>query len=121
MNPATRATARVYRATAFNVGTTLATTAALFPRRGKMAARKKTAARKQTTARRSSARGPRDALALLRADHQAVQQLFDQFEKARGEERKSKLAEKICSELKVHAQIEEEIFYPSLRGAIREE
>jgi hemerythrin superfamily protein len=86
-----------------------------------MAARKKTAARKQTSARRSSSRAPRDALALLRADHQTVQALFVRFEKARGEDRKASLARQICSELKVHAQIEEEIFYPAVRGAIRDE
>ena len=86
-----------------------------------MAARKKPAARKQTSARRSSPRAPRDALALLRADHQTVQALFDKFGKARGEDRKASLAQQICSELKVHAQIEEEIFYPALRGAIRDE
>jgi hemerythrin superfamily protein len=86
-----------------------------------MAARKKTAARKQTSARRSPSRAPRDALALLRADHQTVQVLFDKFGKARGEDRKAGLAQQICSELKVHAQIEEEIFYPAVRGAIRDE
>ncbi|HUP94884.1 MAG TPA: hemerythrin domain-containing protein [Burkholderiales bacterium] len=85
-----------------------------------MAARK-SAARKQTSARRSSSRAPRDALALLRADHQTVEGLFDKFEKARGEDRKASLAQQICSELKVHAQIEEEIFYPAVRGAIRDE
>jgi hypothetical protein len=67
-----------------------------------MAARKKSAARKQTSARRSSSRAPRDALALLRADHQTVQGLFDKFEKARGEDRKASLAREICNELKVH-------------------
>ena len=86
-----------------------------------MAARKKPAPRKPTSARRSSSRAPRDALALLRADHQTVQGLFDKFEKARGEDRKNSLAQQICSELKVHAQIEEEIFYPAVRGAIRDE
>ena len=85
-----------------------------------MAARKKTAARKQTPARRSASRAPRDALALLRADHQTVQGLFDKFDKARGEDRKTSLARQICSELKVHTQIEEEIFYPAIRGAIRD-
>ena len=86
-----------------------------------MAARKKPAPRKQTSARRSPSRAPRDALALLRADHQTVQGLFDKFEKARGEDRKASLAQQICSELKVHTQIEEEIFYPALRGAIRDQ
>ena len=86
-----------------------------------MAARKKPAARKPASARRSPSRAPRDALALLRADHQTVQELFDKFEKARSEDRKNSLAQQICSELKVHTQIEEEIFYPAIRGAIRDE
>lgn len=87
-----------------------------------MAARKKSSARKQTPSRKRSAAGkPRDALALLRADHQMVQELFDKFEKTRSEDRKGTLAEQICNELTVHAQIEEEIFYPAVREAIREE
>ena len=63
-------------------------------------------------------RAPQDAIQLLRADHRKVQDLFEQFEKARGDERKAVLAQKICTELKVHAQIEEEIFYPAARGAL---
>jgi hemerythrin superfamily protein len=86
-----------------------------------MAARKKSS-RKQSS-RKSSRKSaaPRDALALLRADHQLVQALFDKFEKTRAEERKSALAAQICNELTVHAQIEEEIFYPAAREAIRDE
>src|SRR3954454_5006127 len=86
-----------------------------------MAARKKSAARKQTSSRKRAASAPRDALALLRADHQMVQELFDKFEKTRSEDRKGALAEQICNELTVHAQIEEEIFYPAAREAIRDE
>ena len=88
-----------------------------------MAARK-SSGRKQSSKRKSSARksvAPRDAIALLRADHQLVQGLFDKFEKTRAEDRKSALAEQICNELTVHAQIEEEIFYPAARDAIRDE
>jgi hemerythrin superfamily protein len=80
---------------------------------------KKTASRKSASSGKSS-RQPSDALALLRADHQLVQGLFDQFEKTRSEERKSALAEQICNELTIHAQVEEEIFYPAAREAIRE-
>ena len=91
-----------------------------------MAARKKSTASKQKSSSKKSAskkstRSSSDALALLRADHQKVQGLFDQFEKTRSEDRKSTLAEQICQELTVHAQIEEEIFYPAAREAIREE
>ena len=62
-----------------------------------------------------------DALALLKADHELVEGLFDKFDKARTDEQKDTLAEQICSELSIHAQIEEEIFYPAVRDAIDEE
>ncbi len=59
-----------------------------------------------------------DAIALLKADHRKVEDLFEQFESATGSDAKRKLAETICNELKVHATIEEEILYPALRGEI---
>ena len=59
-----------------------------------------------------------DAIALLKADHRKVEDLFEQFEKASGTSRKQKLAEQICNELKVHTTIEEEIFYPAAREAL---
>jgi hemerythrin-like domain-containing protein len=58
-----------------------------------------------------------DALGLLRADHKEVLALFARFEKARDEQTKEQLARTICEELKVHAQLEEEIFYPAIRDA----
>jgi hemerythrin superfamily protein len=89
------------------------------PSKRKQPAKKGRSSRKSTSSRKS-ARQPSDALALLRADHQMVQGLFDQFEKTRSEDRKSAIAEQICNELTIHAQIEEEIFYPAAREAIRE-
>jgi hypothetical protein len=65
-----------------------------------------------------ASKAKQDAIALLKADHRTVEALFEQYEKARGVERKAKLAGEICLELKVHAEIEEEIFYPALRGKI---
>lgn len=62
-----------------------------------------------------------DAVALLKADHRKVEDLFEQFEKAKGDGRKQKLAHEICVELKVHAQIEEEIFYPACQGKVEED
>ena len=62
-----------------------------------------------------------DALALLKADHELVQDLFDKFQKARTEKQKATLAEQICTELTIHAQIEEEIFYPAVREAIEDD
>ena len=59
-----------------------------------------------------------DAIALLKADHRKVEDLFEQFEKASGAAAKRKLAQQICLELKIHTMIEEEIFYPAFRGKI---
>jgi hemerythrin superfamily protein len=62
-----------------------------------------------------------DATHLLIEDHRKVEELFEQFEKASGDGRKEKIARQICTELKVHSMIEEEIFYPALRGKIEED
>lgn len=62
-----------------------------------------------------------DAIALLKADHRKVEDLFEQFEKPSGEGRKQKIALEICLELTVHAQIEEEIFYPACEGKVEED
>lgn len=62
-----------------------------------------------------------DAIALLKADHRKVEDLFEQFENARGDKSKVKLAQQICLELSVHTTIEEEIFYPAVKEAIDEE
>jgi hemerythrin superfamily protein len=59
-----------------------------------------------------------DAIALLKQDHRTVEELFEKFEKASGDGRKQKLAEEICLDLSVHAQIEEEIFYPACEGKV---
>lgn len=66
-----------------------------------------------------------DAVDLLDAEHIAVKKLFTQFKKlseakAPGDERKA-IADKICMELTVHAEIEEQIFYPAAREAIRDD
>ncbi|QNM82606.1 hemerythrin domain-containing protein [Sphingomonas sabuli] len=62
-----------------------------------------------------------DAIALLKEDHRKVEELFSQFERAKGEGRKEKLAQQICLELSVHATIEEEIFYPACEGKVEED
>ena len=62
-----------------------------------------------------------DAIALLKADHRKVEELFEKFEKASGDGRKQTIAEQICLELTVHAQIEEEIFYPACEGKVEED
>lgn len=61
-----------------------------------------------------------DAIALLRADHREVADLLAQFDSTRAARRKQELAQRICEELTVHAQIEEEIFYPAFSAATRD-
>jgi len=62
-----------------------------------------------------------DAIALLKADHRAVDALFEQFENASGDGKKQKIALQICLELTIHAKIEEEIFYPACEGQVDED
>lgn len=62
-----------------------------------------------------------DAIALLKADHRNVEELFESFEGATGGGKKKALAEQICMELTVHAKIEEDIFYPACEGAVEED
>lgn len=64
---------------------------------------------------------PMDAIALLKADHRAVEDLFEKYEKATRKDQKQKLAQQICTELVIHATIEEEIFYPACKGNIDED
>ena len=63
---------------------------------------------------------PLDAIALLRADHKAVDALFAEYDKARATSKKKELVSKICTELSVHAQVEEEIFYPAVKLALND-
>ena len=69
-------------------------------------------ARSTSTDRSTDA--PRDAIALLKQDHRTVSQLFDEFEKA-DEEEQSAIAQRVCQLLTVHAQIEEELLYPTAK------
>ena len=62
-----------------------------------------------------------DAIAMLKADHRKVEQLFASFEEAKGASRKEKLAREICTELKIHTMLEEEIFYPAFEGKIEQD
>ncbi len=63
---------------------------------------------------------PLDAIALLKADHRAVEKLFEQFEEA-DESELAAIATRICEMLTVHAQIEEELLYPPAKQALEEE
>lgn len=64
---------------------------------------------------------PTDAIALLKADHRKVEDLFAKFEAARGASAKQRLAKQICTELIVHTIVEEEIFYPACKGKIEDD
>lgn len=84
---------------------------------------KSTARRTKAPARAASRRSPArtDAISLLKADHRQVETWFEQFEKARSDDRKRDLAANICDALRVHTAIEEEIFYPAFYEATQEE
>ncbi len=62
-----------------------------------------------------------DAIALLKADHRKVEDLFAKFEAAKGDGAKKTIAEQICMELTIHAKIEEDVFYPACEGAVEED
>ena len=64
---------------------------------------------------------PADAIKLLKDDHKEVKTYFKQYEDLEDEAQKQALADKICLALTVHAQIEEEIFYPATREAINDD
>jgi hemerythrin superfamily protein len=69
--------------------------------------------------RKSSSRSAQalDAVALLKADHRQVEGWFAQFGKSRSNTRRQQLADQICAALRVHTEIEEEIFYPAFLKA----
>lgn len=65
---------------------------------------------------------PTNAIELLTEDHQDVLSLFDDFRSLREDEDadddvKQMLVERICTELTIHSEIEEELLYPALRDA----
>ncbi|WP_334164469.1 hemerythrin domain-containing protein [Phenylobacterium sp.] len=91
--------------------------------RSKSASSKSSAAKK-STAKKSTvpvARG-NDAVAVLKRDHREVERLFKQYEKSKEDDaRKQEIFQQIALELKVHTQIEEEIFYPESREFVKEQ
>lgn len=76
----------------------------------------------RTSSKKSTSRtsGP-DAIKLLKDDHKEVEGWFDSFEETNSASKKQKLANQICLALRLHTQIEEEIFYPACREAGIEE
>lgn len=88
-----------------------------------MAKTTKTAAKKSVTrksAPKKSTPKPQEATAMLRADHKRVSGLFEDFSKAKTPKKKMALVSQICTELTIHAQIEEEIFYPAFKKAVKD-
>lgn len=86
-----------------------------------MAATKKT---NSTSSRSTNGNGKSkaiDAIALLKADHRKVEDLFESYEKSKSASVKAKLAQQICMELTIHATIEEEIFYPAVKGQVEDD
>lgn len=77
-----------------------------------------TPTKKSATTKKSAK--PQEATALLRADHKVVNGLFAAYEKARTASKKKQIVSEICSELSVHAQVEEEIFYPAVKAALKD-
>ena len=73
-----------------------------------------------TTRKDKGNQKPQNAIALLRADHKKVSELFEQYERTRSAEKKGAIVAEICAELTVHAQIEEEIFYPTVKAALKD-
>lgn len=67
--------------------------------------------------RAGKAKAAPDAIKLLKDDHREVEAWFEEFENTSSGSKKQKLANQICLALRVHTQIEEEIFYPACREA----
>ena len=61
-----------------------------------------------------------EATAMLRADHQLVSKLFEEYEGTHSTGKKAQIVSRICTELSVHAQVEEEIFYPAVKAALND-
>lgn len=73
-----------------------------------------------TSTTKTTTSAPKDAIALLKADHAAVSEMFAEYEKTRSIPKKKALVADICTALSVHAQIEEEIFYPAVKAALKD-
>lgn len=73
----------------------------------------------RTAATTKTAADPRDALSMLRQDHEAVSQLFADYDQARTVSRKKALVAEIGAALSVHMQIEEEMFYPAVKDVLK--
>jgi Hemerythrin HHE cation binding domain len=59
-----------------------------------------------------------DAIDLLKSDHDSVKELFERFKKAGDRRSRTKIVKRALTELKIHAVLEEEIFYPAVRHSV---
>lgn len=87
------------------------------PTTAKTKARKAAERASRATSKDAAGPGPTDAVALLEADHREVDGCFEAYEGLSDDREKKTMAARICLALKVHVQIEEEIFYPAARQA----
>ena len=79
-------------------------------------------ASRKAAAKKAAATRAKDAINLLKADHRKVEGLFARYDEAKEDERrKQAICRQICMELKVHMQIEEEVFYPLSRDYVSDE
>ena len=83
-----------------------------------MAANRKGPSRRSANQEQQGQQDSFSAIELLKEDHREVQAFFEEYENVEGDAEKETLALKICLALQVHAQIEEEIFYPEARKTI---
>ncbi|HEX3419351.1 MAG TPA: hemerythrin domain-containing protein [Stellaceae bacterium] len=87
---------------------------------GRVAERKTSRSQSPNLKKETQAVSP-SAIDLLEQDHRQVEEWFDEYDELKKDnDRKAELAQKICLALKVHAQIEEEIFYPQAREATKD-
>ncbi|GEM_PF-257813 len=85
--------------------------------RGRSGTRTSASERSRASGARSGTEQPssNDALAVIEKDHRMVEQLMERFKSARGESQQWQLARRICTELTLHAEMEERSFYPQMR------
>lgn len=76
----------------------------------------------KTPSKSKDTKQTQDAVELLMEDHRKVEKLVAEFSslKEGSEEEKEDLVEQVCTELRVHAQLEEEIFYPAVEEALEQ-
>jgi hemerythrin superfamily protein len=82
------------------------------------------AAARTSRAKSTSRRSNTNVITMLTEDHAKVRKMFKQFEKSKDDEddaAKAALVSEICTESKLHTQIEEECFYPAAREALEEQ